>query len=384
MDRIYLDNAATSWPKPESVYQAVDHAQRILGAPAGRGGYEQAVQAMRLIDQTRSDVARLINAPQHQDISFTFNGTDSLSTVLFGLLAPGDHVVTSVVEHNSVLRPLKHLESKGVTVTYVGCDETGTFDENEVIDAIQANTRLVSLIHVSNVTGAIQPLANIKSGIRQSANPDALFLIDAAQSLGHIPVDVQHLGCDFLAAPGHKALLGPLGTGILFVAGDAADIVTPFRYGGTGSSYENQPTKTPDKFESGNLNVPGIAGLKAGIDFLTSAEGKVAHETMTHNSELLLSQLLKIDGVKAQGHHTLKNRVGVFSIAIAGFDCHEATNILDSVAGVQTRAGLHCAPLLHRALGTEPTGGTLRLSVGCFNTAQQIEKTVTAISELVS
>lgn len=283
-----------------------------------------------------------------------------------------------------MLRPLKHLESKGVTVTYVGCDETGTFDENEVIDAIQANTRLVSLIHVSNVTGAIQPLENINSGIKRSANPNALFLVDAAQSLGHIPVDVQQLGCDFLAAPGHKALLGPLGTGILFVASDVADEVTPFRFGGTGSSVEIQPTKTPDKFESGNLNVPGIAGLKAGVDFLTSAEGKAAHDSMVRNSELLLSQLLKIDGVEVQGHHTKKNRVGVFSISIKGFDCHEVTNILDSVAGVQTRAGLHCAPLLHRALGTESAGGTLRLSVGCFNTAQQIEKTIAAISELVS
>ena len=385
MDRIYLDNAATSWPKPESVYAAIDHAQRIIGAPAGRGAYQQVVDALRLVEQTRGLVAKFINAPNRRNIAFTFNGTDSLSTAIFGLLKKGDHVVTSVVEHNSVLRPLKHLETElGIEVTYVGCDATGTFSEDEVIKSIRPETRLVCLIHASNVTGSVQPIDNIKARIAETDNNKAIFLLDAAQSLGHIPIDIKQIGCDILAAPGHKGLLGPLGTGILYIADDVAAQIAPLRFGGTGTdgSVEIQPTKTPDKFESGNLNVPGIAGINAGIKFLNSEEGKAALENCHVNSQLLLDGLLSIDGVKLQGHPTLENRMGVFSISINGFDCHEASNILDSTASVQTRAGLHCAPLVHRAMKTEEQGGTIRLSVGLFNNKEQIEKTVAAVGEL--
>ena len=387
MERIYLDNAATSWPKPESVYAAVDHAQRILGAPAGRGGYQQVAGALRLIDQTRGMIARLINAPQSRNIAFTFNGTDSLSTAIFGLLKNGDHVVTSVVEHNSVLRPLNQLESTGaIEATYIGCDETGTFDAQEVLDAIRPDTRLVCLIHVSNVTGSIQPLKEIKAGIAKSKNPQAIFLVDAAQSLGHLEIDVQSLGCDVLTAPGHKGLLGPLGTGVLYVADALADEIRPLRFGGTGgaSSEEVQPTSMPEKFESGNLNVPGIAGLKAGIEFLISDDGASAKETWNTNSQILLEGLLAVDGVTLHGHNKMDDRVGVFSLGLAGFDCHEAASVLETVAGVQTRAGLHCAPLLHRTLGTESTGGTIRLSVGFFNTDAQIQTTLAAISEIAN
>ena len=349
MERIYLDNAATSWPKPESVYAAVDHAQRILGAPAGRGGYQQVADALRLIDQTRGMIARLINAPQSRNIAFTFNGTDSLSTAIFGLLKNGDHVVTSVVEHNSVLRPLNQLESTGaIEATYIGCDETGTFDAQEVLDAIRPDTRLVCLIHVSNVTGSIQPLKEIKAGIAKSKNPQAIFLVDAAQSLGHLEIDVQSLGCDVLTAPGHKGLLGPLGTGVLYVADALADEIRPLRFGGTGgaSSEEVQPTSMPEKFESGNLNVPGIAGLKAGIEFLISDDGASAKETWNTNSQILLEGLLAVDGVTLHGHNKMDDRVGVFSLGLAGFDCHEAASVLETVAGVQTRAGLHLS-LIH-------------------------------------
>ncbi|MDG1873444.1 MAG: aminotransferase class V-fold PLP-dependent enzyme [Mariniblastus sp.] len=385
MDRIYLDNAATSWPKPESVYSAIDNAQRIIGAPAGRGGYQQVVEALRLIEQTRGLIARFINAPDRRTIAFTFNGTDSLSTALFGLLRSGDHVVTSVVEHNSVLRPLHHLESESkITTSYVDCNEAGTFDENAVIEAIEPRTRLVCLNHVSNVTGSIQPIQNIKRRILDLGREDIVFLVDAAQSMGHIPIDIKMLGCDILAAPGHKAIMGPLGTGILYVSEEIAHRISPLRYGGTGTdgSVEIQPTKIPDKFESGNLNVPGIAGINAGIRYLTSEEGNTKHEIWKSNSKTLLDGLLSIDGATLQGNATMQNRIGVFSISIPGFDCHEASHILDDVASVQTRAGLHCAPLLHRALNTEGQGGTIRLSVGLFNTEQQIEVAIKAITQL--
>ena len=390
MDRIYLDNAATSWPKPESVYQAIDYTQRVIGAPAGRGGYQQVVEALRLVEQTRGAVARFINAPNRRNIAFTFNGTDSLSTAIFGLLKQGDHVVTSVVEHNSVLRPLRQLESEGkIEVTYVGCDSEGVINEKEVAGAIRENTRLVCLIHVSNVTGAIQPLDNIgalckSKGAHADGSPATVFLVDAAQSLGHIPIDVRALGCDILAAPGHKGLLGPLGTGILFVSDAAAAAVKPLRFGGTGTdgSVEIQPTKTPDKFESGNVNVPGIAGVNAGIKFLTSDAGLAAHENWELNSKLLLDGIVSIENVLLQGPKTTENRIGVFSVSIAGLDCHEASSILDSNFSVQTRSGLHCAPLVHRSMGTEKEHGTLRLSVGLFNSKKQIEKAVEALEEL--
>ncbi len=386
MDRIYLDNAATSWPKPDSVYAAVDHAQRVLGAPAGRGGYREVVDALRLVEQTRGMIAQLINAPNRRNIAFTFNGTDSLSTAIFGLLKPGDHVVTSVVEHNSVLRPLKHLESQGVSATYVGCDETGRFNQDEVVAALRPETRLVCLIHVSNVTGSVQPIANLKSRLNANGNKQALFLLDAAQSIGHLPIDVQEIGCDILAAPGHKGLLGPLGTGILYATDEAAEAIRPLRFGGTGTdgSVEVQPTKVPDKFESGNLNVPGIAGLNAGIKFLTSEEGQAAHENWLTNSALLLKSIQNIDGLTLQGSPTMQDRIGVFSISIGEFDCHEASSLLDSNWSIQTRSGLHCAPLVHRRLGTESQHGTVRLSVGLLNTKQHIEITADALHQLAN
>ena len=387
MERIYLDNAATSWPKPESVYVAVDHAQRVIGAPAGRGSSEQVVQAMRLVEQTRGLVAELIGAPDRRNISFTFNGTDSLSTAIFGLLKKGDHVVTSVVEHNSVLRPLKHLESQSIIeTTYVGCDETGTFSEDDVVAAVRPETRLVCLIHASNVTGSVQPIENVKRRIVESGNEKTVLLLDAAQSLGHLPVDVEAIGCDILAAPGHKGILGPLGTGILYVAEHLSDQIRPLRFGGTGSSRstEFQPTEVPQKFESGNLNVPGIAGINAGLKFLASDEGKLAHENQLRLSQLMLDGIASIDGVQLQGHSSTKNRIGVFSLSIDGFDCHEAAGIFESSASIQTRAGFHCAPLLHRALGTEAAGGTVRISPGFFNTASDIEAVLKVISEIAS
>ncbi len=387
MKRIYLDNAATSWPKPETVYTAVDHALRVSGAPAGRGGYRQVVEVHRLIEQTRGLVAELINAPSRRNIAFTFNGTDSLSTAILGLLRPGDHVVTSVVEHNSVLRPLKHLETtRGVTLSYAGCDSIGRIRPDEVVAAVGPRTRLISLNHVSNVTGTIQPVENINTRIRAAGADQVVLLIDAAQSLGHLPIDVQALGCDILASSGHKGLMGPLGTGILYVADRIAPDILPLRFGGTGTdgSVEFQPTQVPDKFESGNLNVPGIAGINQGIRFLNSEDGKSAQSRRKELSQILLDGIQSIDGISLQGPHSLENRVGVFSISIAGIDCHEASSILDTNWSIQTRAGLHCAPLIHRALGSESQHGTVRLSVGLFNTFEQVQITIDALSKLAS
>jgi cysteine desulfurase family protein len=385
MSRIYLDNAATSWPKPDSVYAAIDHAQRVLGAPAGRGAYYEANDASRIVDHARNEVAKLINAPKSRNIAFTFNGTDSLSTAILGLLKNGDHVVTTVVEHNSVLRPLNHLQGEGlIEVTCVGCDEEGFVDVNEIIASIKPNTRLLVVNHVSNVTGSIQPVDTLKERLAVLENQEIVFLLDAAQSLGHIPVDIQELGCDILASSGHKGLLGPLGTGLIYLSDRIVNSVNPLRFGGTGTegSVEFQPEQMPDRFESGNLNVPGIAGVQAGIRFLNSTEGLELRARRHANATRLLQGIREIPGVQIHGPKEMDQRIGVFSFNISGWDCHEVASILDANWAIQTRAGRHCAPLIHRALGTEPDHGTVRLSVGLFTTLEQADLVLESIAKL--
>ena len=385
MSRIYLDNAATSWPKPDSVYAAIDHAQRVLGAPAGRGAYYEANDASRIVDHARNEVAKLINAPKSRNIAFTFNGTDSLSTAILGLLKSGDHVVTTVVEHNSVLRPLNHLQGEGlIEVTCVGCDEEGFVDVNEIIASIKPNTRLLVVNHVSNVTGSIQPVDTLKERLAGLENQKIVFLLDAAQSLGHIPVDIQELGCDILASSGHKGLLGPLGTGLIYLSDRIVNSVNPLRFGGTGTegSVEFQPEQMPDRFESGNLNVPGIAGVHAGIRFLNSTEGLELRARRHANAARLLQGISEIPGVQIHGAKEMGQRIGVFSFNISGWDCHEVASILDANWAIQTRAGRHCAPLIHRALGTEPDHGTVRLSVGLFTTLEQADLVLESIAKL--
>ncbi len=380
-----MDNAATSWPKPESVYAAIDHFQRVVGAPAGRGAYKEVIDVLRLIEQTRSQIADFINAPgDRRNIAFTYSGTDSLSTAIMGVLNDGDHVVTSTAEHNSVLRPLRFLEDANrISVSRVDCDLDGYVDARKISEAAQANTKLVALTHVSNVTGAIQPVESVGKFCREN---DIIFLLDAAQSLGHIPVDVQAIGCDMLAAPGHKGLLGPLGTGIFYYSNRMGERVQPLRYGGTGTlgGADEQPTDFPDKFESGNLNAPGIAGINAAIEYLQSEEGKACLAEAEECKTLLLAGLQRIAGIKLFGPAEADRRTGVFAFSVDPMACTDAAAALDSAWSIQTRAGLHCAPLLHRTLGTETAGGLVRLSLGLFNTKEQVESAISAISELAS
>ncbi|HEV3005932.1 MAG TPA: aminotransferase class V-fold PLP-dependent enzyme, partial [Pirellulales bacterium] len=266
--RIYVDQAATSWPKPESVYRAVERYQRENGAAAGRGSYAEAVEAAQAVEAARRAVARFIGADDRRHIVFTFNGTDSLNLAIHGTLASGGHVVTTVAEHNSVLRPLTALEASGrVEVERVGCGPSGIVDPDDVRRALRGDTKLVVLTHASNVTGALQPAAEIG---RMTRRHGALFLLDAAQTLGEMPLAVDILEVDLLAAPGHKGLLGPLGTGLLFVRPGVEDRLASLRQGGTGSFSDEdwQPQALPDRYESGNLNVPGIVGLAAGLAWL--------------------------------------------------------------------------------------------------------------------
>ncbi|MBI2824895.1 MAG: aminotransferase class V-fold PLP-dependent enzyme [Planctomycetia bacterium] len=383
--RIYLDNAATSWPKPEAVYQAVDTYQREIGAAAGRGAYAEGIAARDAVDATRHAVAKWIGAGDPRRIIFTLNGTDSLNIAIHGVLASGGgHVVTSVAEHNSVLRPLAALQDAGrIQVTRVGCDAAGIVDPEVVQKAMRPHTRLVALVHASNVTGAVQPAAAVGRIARAHG---ALFLLDAAQSLGEMAIDVDELSVDLLAAPGHKGLLGPLGTGILYIRPATEDRVASLRQGGTGSfsDRDRQPDDLPDKYESGNLNVPGIVGLGAGVRWLAEQGIASLHARAIELTRLLLDGLSTVKGVRVHGPASAESRVGVVSVTLEGYDPQELAATLDTAFRVQVRAGLHCAPLMHRALATRALGGTVRFSLGPMNAEEDVEAAVAALAEIAA
>jgi cysteine desulfurase / selenocysteine lyase len=382
--RIYFDNAATSWPKPEAVYRAVDHYQRELGAPAGRSGYAEAVAVSQAVEDARRRVATLLGLDDFTHLIFTANGTDSLNLALHGLLRDGDHVVTTVVEHNSVLRPLDQWQRAGsVAVTHVGCNSAGYVDPDQVRAAIRPATRLIAVSHASNVTGAVQPIKEI-SRIAHAAG--ILILCDAAQTVGHLPLDVRELEVDLLAASGHKGLLGPLGTGILSIGSRAVAELRSVRQGGTGTRSEEttQPEVLPSKFESGNLNVPGILGLGAAVEFLQSQGiDQLARQT-DDLTERLLAGLEAIPTIRVLGPSASQPRVPLVSLVVEGYDPQEVALSLDAAYRIQVRPGLHCAPLMHRALGTDANGGTVRLSLGIFNTVDQIELAVSALAEIAT
>jgi cysteine desulfurase family protein len=378
LPRLYLDNAATSWPKPEAVYAAVDRFQRELGAPAGRGVYAEALEVQQRVEQARAGVAELIGAGSPRQVVFCYSGTDALNQAIAGIVRPGAHIVTTIVEHNSVLRPLAALEGDGrITLTRVGCDAAGVVDPADIERAWRPDTQLAIVTHASNVTGAIQPVAEIG---RIAHARGGLLLVDAAQTLGELPLDVAALGIDLLAAPGHKGLLGPLGTGLLYLRPGLE--LQPLRRGGTGSHSEldRQPDELPDRFEAGNLNVPGIFGLAAGIDYLRQQTVERTSEHLQVLTRRLLEGLAGIGGVRIFGPPPGERRVGIVSISVEGYDSQELAVLLDSAYRLQVRPGLHCAPLMHRALGTLAHGGTLRLSLGCLNRAEEVDRAVAAIT----
>lgn len=381
--RVYLDNAATSFPKPEAVYAAVDRYNREIGTAVGRGAYRQAVEVQGVVNRCRKRAADLLGAESPDRIVFTFNGTDSLNLAIHGLVSPGDHVVTSVVEHNSVLRPLRELQDRlQIDIDYIRADRsTGRVDPADFQRAMRGNTRLVVLVHASNVNGVLQPIADVGE-IAHKAN--ATFLVDAAQSAGNTPIDLSDSPIDLLACPGHKGLLGPLGTGLLYIRPGIEERLRSVRQGGTGSDSENdrQPNVLPDKYECGNHNAPGLFGLEAGLAFLQErgVESIRAHERQLTRE--LLEGLQAIDAVEVLGPTEVEDRVGVVSCRIGGFEPQVLATILDESFQIQTRAGLHCAPGMHRTLGTFDEGGTVRLSVGPFTIPDEIAATLHAFREI--
>ena len=370
--RLYLDNAATSWPKPESVYAAVDQYQRRSGVAAGRGSYAEAISVERSIEQCRDRLCSFVGGRGVGHVVFGFNCTDVLNLVLHGVLRSGDHVVTSAAEHNSVLRPLAELTRRlDIDVSMVATDSLGEVHPEDVEQEITPRTRLVAMTHASNVTGCVQPINAVGQLTRDRG---LLFLVDAAQTIGHLPINVVQDHIDFLCAPGHKGLLGPLGTGLAFIAEAAASDLATLRQGGTGTRSDEaaQPEEAPSKFESGNLNVPGLLGLDAGVRFLQEQE-LTESRLLTELTTETIEHLSKMQRVTI---YSQPNACGIVSFNIAGYDPRELAAMLDSTRGIQVRAGFHCAPRMHQTLGTLDGGGTVRVSFGHFNSTQHVEELV--------
>jgi cysteine desulfurase family protein len=376
---IYLDNAATSWPKPESVYLAMDDFIRTRAGNPGRGSHSMALAAKDTVDETRMLVARLINAKEINRVIFTLNCTDALNMGLKGLLKPGDHVITDCISHNSVMRPLVKLEQQGIK--FIGIRPSSGSDYpslRDIADAINSNTKLIVLNHASNVTGVIQPVAEYGKLARQH---NLLLLVDAAQTAGVFPIDIQEYNIDLLAFSGHKGLFGPTGTGCLYI-GDRVEL-DPFREGGTGSYSEmlEQPETFPDKYESGTLNSIGICGLGAGIKYILGATIEKIQQHERGLSAFLIEGLSQIPGIRVYAARKIKDQAPVFSCNIAGYEPGEAGNILDQSFNIKVRTGLHCAPLAHKTFSTFPSG-TIRLSPGYFNTVDDINETIAAFTRI--
>jgi cysteine desulfurase family protein len=376
---IYLDNAATSYPKPDVVGRAMTAFLDNDAANPGRGGHGMAVRASQVVWQARLAIARLIGTSMPARIVFASNCTDALNTAIHGVLRPGDHVVTTSIEHNSVIRPLVALRSVGITHTRVPCDGDGRVSVADLEAAIESRTRLVVVCHGSNVSGVLQAVGEIGRMVRDRG---LLFLVDAAQTLGVVPVDVETGRIDLLAFPGHKGLYGPTGTGGLYV-GERVEI-RPLRQGGTGSSSESeqQPDQLPDRLESGTLNTVGIAGLLAAVQFVLEQGVDRLGEHDRALAVRLIAGLEAMDGVKVLAAAERSSRVGVVSFTALGWEPTDLAVVLDQSFGIAARAGLHCAPCAHRTLGTFPKG-TVRLSPGWFNTAEEIDRVLEAVRQVL-
>ena len=382
-DLVYFDNAATSHPKPESVYRAVDRFLREIGGNPGRSGHRLAISAGRAILEARERLAELFNVADSSRIILTANCTEALNLAIKGSVRPGDHVVTSSVEHNSVMRPLRRLESDGIIeLTVVSCTREGWLDPADVKEHLRANTRLAAVTHASNVVGTIEPVHEIALLTRELG---ILLLVDAAQSAGVEPIDMSELGIDLLAFSGHKGLLGPQGTGGLAM-GDGVEPV-PLKEGGTGSrsQEELQPTHLPDRYESGTLNGPGVAGLTAGVSYVQRMGVTVIKEKLKELTSLLLAELSDTPGVTVYGPRDAEKQTAVVSFTLAGLDVGELGTILDQQIGIMTRTGLQCSPAAHRTIGTlHGAGGTVRASLGVFNTAEQVRRLGRCLREIQS
>lgn len=375
---IYLDNAATTFPKPECVYDAISDCMKNFCANPGRSGHKMAMESARVVEDARDSVAKLFNIKNPMDVVFTFNATDSLNLAIKGFLEKGDHVITTTMEHNSVLRPIMELEKIGVEHSFVEADEEGFVNPEDIESSIKENTKLIVTTHASNVVGTLVDIEKIGEIAKKHG---IVYLVDASQTAGVYDIDVEKLNIDMLAMPGHKCLLGPQGTGVLYV--NSRIRLKSQREGGTGSKSSEiiQPDLYPDKYESGTHNTPGLAGLGSGVEFILS-EG--IEKIKKHEEELVsyfIDNIKDINGVKIYGPKDAKKRAAVVALNIGDLDSGEVTFRLDREFDIATRSGIHCAPLAHKTIGTI-VQGAVRFSFGYFNTKDDVDKAIYAIKEI--
>jgi cysteine desulfurase family protein len=375
---IYLDNAATTFVKPENVYLAMDKCMREYASNPGRGSHKLSLRAGREVFRTRELVAKLFNIRNPLQVVFTANATDSINLALKGLLKTGDHVVTTSMEHNSVIRPLYAMHETGINYSIVKCSKDGFLNIDDLKQEIRENTKLIVMTHASNVTGNILPVREVGKICRDNG---IIFMLDAAQTAGILHIDVENMFIDLLAVPGHKALMGPQGVGILYISEELE--LLPLKEGGTGSNSIDlvQPSIMPDKFESGTLNLPGIVGLCAGVEFIINetTDKILSHENNLVN--LLIKELKQIELVQIFSNTELSKPFSTLSFNIQGMPSSKVADILDKKFDICVRAGLHCAPLAHKTIGTLERG-TVRVSTGYFNTEEEILKLVYALKKI--
>jgi len=376
---IYLDNAASTWPKPPQVKEAMNECLDQFAANPGRGGHQLAMRASRTLFQTRVNLAKLFRIKNPNDIIFTSNATSALNQAIKGWLKPGDHVITTTMEHNSVRRPLEFLKKEqGISITYVQPDQAFLFSLNDFEQAITDQTKLVVVSHASNLIGTLAPIREIGELCSRYQVP---FLVDASQSAGIIPIDVQGMNITMLAFPGHKGLYGPQGTGGLYI--DPALDLVPLLHGGTGSHSESieQPMTRPDRYESGTANTVGIAGLGAGVEFVLKTGVEKINQKERELTNTLLEGLAGINGVKVYGPDKSVERAGVVAFTLDGIDASEVAFLLDQQYGIAVRAGYHCTPLGHETIGTMGMGA-VRASFGYFNEQKDVAALLEAVREI--
>ncbi len=376
---IYLDNGATSFPKPEEVYTFMDQFYRKFGVNPGRSGYDLCMEAGEVVEETRQMMTSFFNGTDPNRLCFSCNSTDALNIIIFGMLQKGDHAISTTVEHNSVLRPLYHLSQNGVEVDLIPFDEKGFVHPDDFKDKFKENTKLVIVNHASNVIGTIQPIKEIGEICRKNGVP---FAVDVSQSAGKIPVDIEKLNADIVAFTGHKSLLGPTGIGGLYVREGIK--IRHTRAGGTGvrSAVRTHLYEYPYRLEYGTHNTVGIAGLHAGIKWIQDKDMEKLHDHEMQLTTLLRDGLKDVEGITLYCQDNLMNHISIFLFNVDGFEALNTGTMLDVDYSIACRTGLHCAPLVHEQLGLIEIHGGVRFGIGPFNTEEHIRTAINAVKEI--
>ena len=385
MKKIYLDQASTTYPKPECVAKAVYEYMTGNGCNCSRGSYEQAYETEEVVIETRELLTELFDGPDCKNVVFTKNVTESLNIVLKGFLKPGDHVLVSAMEHNAVMRPIRQLEEQGIVFDRLPCNDQGELLLKEIPLLIRKNTKAVIMLHASNVCGTILPIKEVGKLCKERG---LKFIVDCAQTAGVLPISMKEMQIDVLCFTGHKGLYGPQGIGGFLLREEMIDKIRPLLSGGTGSisHTEEIPTFMPDRFEAGTLNLPGIFGLHAALQWLTGIGIEEIHRKEMELTKLFINKVEMLDPkgekIRLVGKKTVEGRTSVVSVVTPGRDLAGVAYLLDASYGIMTRVGLHCAPNAHKTLGTYP-GGTIRFSFGYFNTEEEVSFAVKALEEIL-